>query len=112
MMIKFSEILVNKPISKKEIMEYFLTNGDEQIFSFSSIDDYKEEYGGELGEVEEKYITAYFRIFKPGEVVISYLGEGHGSKNIDLPNSYKYCWVGREEYGDGIDLVFHNVPNL
>lgn len=107
------EIVVNKPLSKREILQYII---NEEILDIANYFKY-EDYLNEIWEDEEtlkkehniEYIKAYFKMFKPNEIIFSIIESDETSNNTG--NGYKYYATKGEDDGM-IPIIFHNIEGI
>jgi len=130
-MIKLNNILneieIGLPLSKKEILNWWLNNGNIYLLSYlthypsinellsnagfgnpSNLEDYlKDEFGYEAeDDITEniEYIETYYKVFKPNEIYVSTFGDRYGT---DIKGtSYKNIKIGY--LGDGYYYVCCN----
>lgn len=111
-----NELEINKPISKKEIFEYIISNQEEEteetclldiLEQYESLEDYMEDYGDEDNE-DQKYARLYYNTFSEKDIYAFEVEESEGGFNFDLPYTYKYCYY----YGKGYNnvmVILHNI---
>lgn len=110
-----TELEINKPISKKDIINYFLNHDVNTLESISYYpkEDYFREYGDGYDNenadhiIRLKYVEAYYKYFKPKEIDCSIVNGTEEWKNYKLPLSYKYltCWGDNDA---GTLIMLHN----
>lgn len=113
--IQVNELGINKPYSKKDIINYFLEN---DVTTLEAISDYsRENYFLEYGDryedddkddmIKVQYIEAYYRYFKPKEIWCVAADDVISVRNYQLPKTYKYCTCWGN--GDSFSLtILHN----
>jgi len=110
-----TELEINKPISKRDIIRFFLDN---DVSTLESISDYsKEDYFREYGDcydnenkndiIKLKYVEAYYKYFKPKEIYCIVSDDEAAGRNYLLPKTYKYitCWGNGNTY---VLTMLHN----
>jgi hypothetical protein len=108
------EIKINKPLTKKQILEWIINNGNEFITDYESweelVDNIGDENENEWGEEIVNYFKAYFDNFKGDEIYSLYISDNITSQNT-LPKLYKDIISFPSDEGDS-RIILHNLGKL